>query len=179
MECRPGVRYPFGAARRAAGPQGSPAMWARLRRRLDVAICGIALAILVCGCSSFEQAVGTYRTDLGRAPTQQQLESAVRTHLSTFGFQVRAQNPNEVETEWRTRSAGGMLEGGPERIRDRATIQYRQRAQSYYTASMRVQFESFRNGQWSPSAVPEEVKDEYEKIQDRIRSELQNYMTQN
>lgn len=143
-------------------------------------VAGAMLAILLGGCSTFDQAVGTYQTDLGRAPAQQQLESAVRTHLSSFGFQVRTQNPNNVETEWRTRSVSGDLIGdGVQRVRDRATVQYRQRARSYYTASMRVEFEAFRNGRWSPSPVPDDVADEYEKIQDRIRSELQNYMTQN
>jgi hypothetical protein len=141
---------------------------------------GAVLVLLLGGCSTFDQAVGTYQTDLGRAPAQQQLESAVRTHLSSFGFQVRTQNPNNAETEWRTRSVTENLIGdGVQRVRDRATVQYRQRARSYYTASMRVEFEAFRNGRWSPFPVPEDVANEYEKIQERIQSELQNYMTQN
>jgi hypothetical protein len=164
-----------------AGPDGPLSQNRTVARASFLTIVGGAvLAILLSGCSTFDQAVGTYQTDLGRAPAQQQLESAVRTHLSSFGFQVRTQNPNNVETEWRTRSASGTVSGdGVQRVRDRARVQYRQRARSYYTASMRVEFEAFRNGRWSPFPVPEDVADEYEKIQERIQSELQNYMTQN
>ena len=131
------------------------------------------------GCSGSQQAVNIYRADLGRAPSRALLVDVVANVLQNYGYQPRQISGDRLDTEWRmlTPVAG---EHTPEvvRVRDRARIIISQRGRDFYVARMTIDNEVFSTGRWHGQPPSEAMRDQYKDIENEIRSQLKQYMTQ-
>ena len=142
-------------------------------------VCLWIVLLCLAGCSGSGQAVNIYRAELGRAPSRGLLVDVVANVLQNYGYQPRHLSGDRLETEWRmlTPVAG---EHAPEvaRVRDRARINISQRGRDFFVARMTMDHEVLTTGQWRGQPPSEAMRDQYQDIENEIRNQLKQYMTQ-
>lgn len=140
--------------------------------RLSCWIGSAALAaVLVVGCTSTQGTSGSYRVELGQAPSAETLAGISTEVLQLYGFDIESIERDLIQTDWR------YLQNG---YRDRATIRVRPRGSDFYVGSLRVTTEAqSEGGNWRLALPSDELRDQYADIRANVRQRLERYMTQN
>ena len=137
------------------------------------------LVLGLAGCSGSQQAVNIYRAELGRAPSRALLVDVVANALQSYGYQPQRLSGDRFETEWRMLTpVAGEHEPDVARVRDRARVTINQRGRDFFVARMTVDHEVLKMGQWRGQPPSDGMRKQYRTIEDEIRNQLKQYMTQ-
>ena len=135
------------------------------------------------GCSGSSGALagnGVVRFDLGRAPSPSILTDIAASELQSYGFPITNVSGDLIQTDWRIQDpSGSTAMAGGQRIRDRAEVFVRPRAEDYYVATARLTFEVLVDGRWEATEVSDATQEQYERLRVSVRERLQRYMNQN
>lgn len=130
-----------------------------------------AVMAFAAGCTTTQGTSGSYRAELGQAPSAETLAGVSAEVLQLYGFSVESAQPDLIQTDWRYSQDG---------YRDRATVRVRPRGSGFYVGSIRITVEAQSDGgNWALARPTSDLEDQYAEIQANVRQRLERYMTQN
>lgn len=161
-------------------------------RALVVVVVGVALLggiLFQMGCSGSRASSGTYRAELGQGPSPRLIADVTAGVLQDYGYQLQNVSGERVETDWRVRNASTVRSGPAgdpsgfslreSGVRDRARVQINRRGDRFFVAQLTMVHEKrTEEGDWEREEPSEEVLEQYQNIERRIKDRLQDYMTQ-
>ena len=152
--------------------------------RYHFALAAVLLALVgVTGCGGASEAssgAGVVRFDLGRAPSPSILTDIAASALQSYGFPITNVSGDLIQTDWRIQDPStAVTMMGAQRVRDRAEVFVRSRAERYYVGTARMTFEVLVDGRWQAATVSEATQEQYEQLQVNVRERLSRYMNQN
>ena len=150
------------------------------KRKTGYACLGLwVLCLGLFGCSGSQQAVNIYRADLGRAPSQALLIDVIANVLQNYGYQPRQLSGDRLESEWRMLTpVAGEYSSEVARVRDRARVTISRRGRDFFVARLTMDHEVFRTGQWRAQPSSEGMRNQYKDMENEIKNQLKQYMTQ-
>ena len=123
---------------------------------------------------------GVVRLDLGRAPSTTLLAEVASSTLQSFGFPLTNVSSDLIQTDWRIQEpSDAVMMMGAQRVRDRAEVFIRSRAEDYFVGEVRMTFEVQVDGRWQAAPVSDAARDQYGRLQETVRERLSPYMNQN